>query len=99
MRRALLAYADRLLVWNYFGLASGSPEDTRQLAEHTCPRIGRGRFIPSIGLWGSGNTVVGPDGLTIALRGSERGGVRDEWVTPYGPMTGSHWKALAFSWT
>lgn len=53
----------------------------------------------SIGLWGSGNTVVGPDDLTIALHGSERGGVRDEWITPYGLMTGSNWKALAFSWT
>ena len=76
----------------------GSPDDTRRLAEHLS-QIGDGRFIMSIGLWGSGNTVVGPDDLTIALHGSERGGVRDEWITPYGLMTGSNWKALAFSWT
>lgn len=96
--RALLAHADQLLVWNYFGLESGSPEGTQELAEHLS-QIGRGRFIMSIGLWGSSNTVVGPDDLTIALHGSKQGGVPDEWVTPYGLMTGSHWKALAFSWT
>lgn len=95
--RALLAHADRLLVWNYFGLASGSPEGTQELAEHLS-QIARGRFIMSIGLWGSGDTVVGPDDLTIALRGAEQGGVRDEWVTPYGLMTDSHWKALTFVW-
>ncbi|HKS51884.1 MAG TPA: hypothetical protein VJS67_08435 [Pseudonocardiaceae bacterium] len=96
--RALLVHADRLLVWNYFGLASGSPEDTRKLAKHLS-QLGRGRFIMSIGLWGPDNSVVGPDDLTIALRSSERGGVPDEWVTPYGLMTDVHWKALAFNWT
>jgi hypothetical protein len=53
----------------------------------------------SFGLWGSDDTVVRPDDLTIALRGSKQGGVSDEWVTPYGLMANSHWKALAFSWT
>jgi hypothetical protein len=96
--RALLTHADRLVLWNYFGLASGTPADTRELAEHLF-HLAPGRFIMSIGLWGSDNTVVGPDDLTIALRGSVQGGVRDQWVTPYGLMTDSHWKALAFSWT
>ena len=96
--RALLTYADRLLVWNYFGLTSGSPEDTRKLAEHLS-QLGRGRFIMSVGLWGADNTVVGPDDLTIALRCSEQGGISDQWVTPYGLTTDKHWKALAFSWT
>jgi hypothetical protein len=96
--RALLAHADRLLVWNYFGLDSGSPSNTRELAEHLS-QLARGRFIMSIGLWGSDNTVVGPDDLTIALRGSEQGGVHDEWITPYGLMTARHWKVLAFTWT
>ena len=53
----------------------------------------------SIGLWEPDNTVVGSDDLTIALRRSEQGGIRDEWVTPDGLMSDSHWKALAFSWT
>ena len=94
----LLTYADGLLVWNYFGLDSSPPSSTRNLAERLS-HLAPGRFIMSISLWGSDNTVVGLDGLTIALRDSEQGRVRDEWVTPYGLMTNSHWKALIFSWT
>jgi hypothetical protein len=89
----LLQHADRLVVWNYFGMTDRGAAFTEQLAGHLA-EIGSDRFIMSIGLWGS----VTPDDLMVALGISSEHRLAGAWVTPVSRFEPGHWDALGALW-
>jgi cellulose synthase/poly-beta-1,6-N-acetylglucosamine synthase-like glycosyltransferase len=89
----LLAFADGLVVWDYFYLEGRSPSTSQEVAKFFVTRYGADRIIMSVGLWGKG-TPVSPDELAGAVRYSLAGGAQRLWITPNHLITEEHWKAL-----
>lgn len=93
----LLTAADRLAVWNYFGLADQSPRHgariASQLAEHH-----PGRFTICTGLWAEDGTLS-PRELGKGLRALSSAGAPAVAVTPLSLLTDAHWDAIAEAWT
>lgn len=90
----LLESADRLVVWNYFGLQDDiDPAYGREVADSLKERFGD-RFVMSTGLWASGDKVVSPDDMVASLRAVAGVGAPAVSVTPASLMTRRHWNAL-----
>ena len=95
---ALLAEAaDRLVVWDYFGIAEPGSPDTRSLAR-ALARRDDGRGVLSIGLWDEPDGAIEPTELREAVEDAARGGSQALWVTPASLMDEGHWRALAQAW-
>jgi cellulose synthase/poly-beta-1,6-N-acetylglucosamine synthase-like glycosyltransferase len=89
----LLAFADGLVVWDYFYLEGRSPATSEDVARFFVRRYGPDRIIMSVGLWGKG-TPVSPEDLAGAVRHSRAGGAQRLWITPNHLITEEHWQAL-----
>lgn len=93
----LLTAADRLAVWNYFGLADQSPRHgariASELAEHH-----PGRFTICTGLWAEDGTIS-PQELGRGLRELSAAGAPAVAVTPLSLLTDAHWEAVAEAWS
>lgn len=94
----MLQSADRLVVWDYFGLAGKPAEYTAQVARSLL-KFGKDRIILSVGLWPKEGNPVSPQGLTIALLSGRAEGISNQWVTPSRFLTRDHWRALSEVWT
>lgn len=95
---ALLAEAaDRLVLWDYFGVAEPGSPDTRSLAR-ALARRDDGRGVLSIGLWDRPEGAIEPAELREAVEEAARGGSGAVWVTPASLMGEAHWRALAQAW-
>ena len=93
----MLGSADRLVVWDYFGLAGRPPEYTTEVSRSLLP-FGPDRIILSVGLWPKEGAPISPDALRIALKRGLAAGILNEWVTPSRFMNQEHWQALLDSW-
>jgi len=93
---ALLAVADRLVIWGYFGLNNRSGASLEDVAR-SLPDAERARFVMSVGLWANSGTISASD-LSQAVTASAAGGVPAVWVTPASLMDDALWKALAAAW-
>ena len=93
----LLEHADRLVVWNYFGLTGAGPEVTDELTQHLAD-LGAERFIHSVGLWTGDEGQVSASDLAAALEIAEANGIHDAWITPLGMIENDHWDALRSEW-
>lgn len=94
----LLRHADRLVVWNYRALEGLPVSASGDLARRLSATLPAGRWSMSVGLWGPGGTVMGPDDLAATLASALEGGARDLWVTPNDQLTDAHWSALLRVW-
>lgn len=94
---ALLAVADRLIMWDYFALNHRPATYTTALARAVTARA-KNRFIMSIGLWATNGAISATD-LQTALRASVTGGVTSVWVTPTSLLSPQLWDALSQAWT
>lgn len=93
----LLEHADRLVLWNYFGLNEREPEYSREIASYM-QRYGAERIIISYGLWASRGAVVPAEELGRALDAGAAGSIPHAWITPSSLMTDAHWEALDERW-
>ena len=89
--------SDRLVVWDYFGIAPEGSPSTRDLAKALAGRK-EGSGVLSVGLWGSGDNPITPDALKTAVQDAAAGGIGSVWVTPASLMTDAHWKSLSEVW-
>ncbi|MGA2762915.1 MAG: hypothetical protein ABSG17_06090 [Spirochaetia bacterium] len=94
----MLESADRLVVWDYFGLAGRPAGYTTEVARSLL-KLGADKVILSVGLWPREGSPISPDALTIALRSGLAEGISHQWVTPSRFLTEDHWRALARVWT
>ena len=93
----LLQYADRLVVWDYFGLSSYKPDYTTAIA-HYLNKYGQNRIIISVGLWAAGGGVLSPDALRQAMQAGVKSEIPNLWITPSLYLSDQHWKVLADVW-
>lgn len=92
-----LAHADRLVLWNYFGLSAYGPAYTSEIAA-AVERYGPARVIISLGLWADGDAVVPPDELDEALAAVGASPIPNSWVTPSHMLSDAHWAVIAERW-
>lgn len=93
----LLQYADRLVLWNYFGLNGTAPEYTRDIARYV-QRYGANRIIISYGLWADRGAVVSAADLQRAMNAGQEGNLPHAWITPIRLMNDDHWRAITSVW-
>jgi hypothetical protein len=93
---ALLAHADRLVVWDYFALSDRRASDTRELVDQLAS-LDPQRFIVSIGLWSDGG-FISPGELQRALALLGGRGLAGAWVTPVSGLDTARWRALGSVW-
>jgi hypothetical protein len=93
----LLTAADRIAVWNYFGLDGQSPAHGARIAEELAARH-PGRFSLCTGLWAEDGTLS-PRALRRGLRELAAQGAGAVAVTPLSLLAPEHWDVLAEEWT
>lgn len=93
----LTGAADRLVMWDYFGIAEDGGPGTRSLARALSQRDD-GRGVLSVGLWDDARDAITPAQLRSAVEDAARGGSQAVWVTPVSLMSQEHWRALADAW-
>jgi hypothetical protein len=94
---ALLAQAaDRLIVWDYFGINSKPASYSADLARSLTHRFGD-RFAMSIGMWADTGSIP-PTDMTDALRASLDGGATALAVTPASLLDDAAWDAIRAGW-
>ncbi|WP_427128846.1 hypothetical protein [Pseudarthrobacter sp. S9] len=91
----LAAAADRLVVWNYFGLNNAPASYSAELAEAMAGR--RGKFVMSVGMWATEGRISAAD-LAAGLEASVAGGATAVAVTPASMLDGDAWRALRKAW-
>ncbi|WP_157042683.1 hypothetical protein [Roseiflexus castenholzii] len=92
-----MQHADRLVLWNYFGLNGTSPEYTRDIAQYV-QRYSADRIIISYGLWADRNAVVSATDLQRAMIAGKEGNLPHAWITPVRLMNDDHWQAITSVW-
>jgi hypothetical protein len=94
---ALLAgAADRLVVWNYFGLNGKEPGYSADLARAMTKRSDK--FVMSVGMWATGGSISAAD-LAAGLAASVAGGATAVAVTPSSMLDDDAWEALRRAWS
>ncbi len=93
----MLQSADRLVIWDYFGLAGKPAAYTAQVAR-SLRKFGTDRMILSVGLWPHEGSPVSAQDLSVALRAGLAEGITNEWVTPSRFFNDGHWRVLADVW-
>lgn len=89
----LLEHADRLVIWNYFGLNEYDAAYTAELARYL-EKFGEGKVIVSIGLWGEDDSTVPPADLRHALHALSHTNIPHFWITPSFLLSDRHWEVL-----
>ncbi len=89
----LLEHADRLVIWNYFGLNEYDAEYTEDLARYL-EKFEDGEIIISIGLWGEDDSTVPPADLRHALNALNHTNIPHFWITPSFLLSDRHWEVL-----
>lgn len=92
-----LAHADRLILWNYFGLSGYAPEYSEEIAAAVAP-YGPERIIISIGLWAEHEATVSPEQMGRALQAIEGSPVPNVWITPSHMLGEKHWEIIEARW-
>lgn len=92
----LAAAADRLVLWNYFGLNGKEPDYSAELARAMAKRPGR--FAISVGMWGTDGRISAAD-LAKGLSASVAGGATAVAVTPSSMLDDDAWRALRRAWS
>ena len=93
----MLQAADRLVLWDYFGLSGYQPEYTARIAQ-SVQKYGADRIILSIGLWANGGNVISPDALRLAMQSGLHSPIPNLWITPSHYLTDKHWQVLTDVW-
>jgi len=93
----LLQSADRLVLWNYFGLSGYEPEYTARIAQ-SVQEYGPDRIIISIGLWAK-NGVISPEALRRAMQSGLQSPVPHLWITPSLSLSDEHWQVIQELWS
>ncbi|MCX6497886.1 MAG: hypothetical protein NTU93_03665 [Arthrobacter sp.] len=91
----LAAAADRLVLWNYFGLNDAAPSYSEKLAKAMSARSGK--YVISVGMWAKGGSISATD-LAAGLAASVAGGASAVAVTPSSMLDEAAWQALRKSW-
>ena len=91
----LAAAADRLVVWNYFGLSDAAPSYSAELAAAMAKRSGK--FAISVGMWAKDGRIPATD-LADALEASVSGGAAAVAVTPSSMLDDDAWRAVKMAW-
>lgn len=104
--RTLLAAADRIVLWAYFGTAGQEPARIERLtAALRASRLTASQYTVSVGLWNTGDgeepeqSVITPQQLSTAVKAAATHDTVSINVTPLTLMTSAHWTALAQVWT
>jgi hypothetical protein len=93
----MLANADKIIVWGYFGEDQYPPETFVQIGQFLS-QLGKDRVILSIGLWGANGTTVAASDVQIAVQSSQQGGMPNLWITPYSMTSMTLWGDLTQLW-
>ena len=93
----MLQSADRLVLWDYFGLSHYRPDYTAQLAQYM-QKYGSDRIIISIGLWTNSNNPISPTALRQAMQSGLQSPLPNLWITPSRYLTDQHWQVLTDLW-
>lgn len=91
--RRILAYADKIIVWNYFDLENASLEISEDLSRYLTGNFPIDSFYVSIGLWGN-RGHIDPAKLSNALYYTLKGGAPFIWVTPNSLVSDRHWESI-----
>ena len=91
----LASAADRLVVWNYFGLNAKPPGYSGDLARAMAQRSGK--FVISVGMWATDGSISAAD-LAAGLAASVEGGATAVAVTPSSMLDDDDWQALRRAW-
>ncbi|MET1064295.1 MAG: hypothetical protein ABWX85_04935 [Arthrobacter sp.] len=94
--RLLASAADRLVVWNYFGLNDKEPRYSEELARAMARRSDG--FVISVGMWATDGSISAAD-LATGLEAAVAGGASAVAVTPSSMLDDDAWRALARAWT
>ncbi len=92
-----LAHADRLVLWNYFGLSGYPPEYGAEIAAAVA-HYGPQRIIISVGLWDNDSASLPPEEMLRALRVIEGSAAPNVWITPSHMLSQKHWDVIAARW-
>jgi hypothetical protein len=92
----LAAAADRLVLWDYFGLNDAAPSYSAELAAAMAKRSGK--FAISVGMWAKDGRISAAD-LAAGLEASVSGGAAAVAVTPSSMLDDDAWRALKAAWT
>jgi hypothetical protein len=93
----MLASADKLVVWDYFGL-SGDPPDHAATVAHSLAKYGSEKIIISIGLWAKSGTIISPEDLRIAMKSGLGSEIPSFWITPSRYLSPAHWQVISEAW-
>lgn len=93
----LLQSADRLVLWDYFGLSGYEPEYTARIAQ-SVQKYGPDRIIISIGLWAR-NGVISPEALRRAMLAGLQSPIPNLWITPSLFLSDEHWQVIQELWS
>lgn len=92
----LLTEANRIVVWNYFGINAGTPESGAEIAQ-ALEEKHPGRYAISTGLWAEHGIVSGQE-LKASLEALAAAGADAVSVTPASKMADEHWDVLEQLW-
>lgn len=98
--RALAGVADRLVLWNYFGMHDGGP-GVSPLVTSSLPAAGvdPSRVLVQVGMWGADeSTPIEPGQLEEGLRLTATNGVSMVGVTPMSMLDDADWAAIGRVW-
>jgi hypothetical protein len=93
----MLQHADRLVIWDYFGLSGFRPEYTGEIARFLA-KYDPDKIVLSIGLWARGGGFISPDALRRAVQAGLQSTIPNLWITPSQYLSDDHWKALTDIW-
>lgn len=93
----MLQYADRIVVWDYFGLSGYKPEHTTEIAAYLA-KYGPDRVIISIGMWSTGGGVIMPGELRRGMLAALQSRIPNLWITPSKDLGNDHWRVLTEVW-
>ena len=95
--RLLLKYADRLVVWDYFGLSGQRPEKVKEIADFFS-QYGSGKTILSFGLWAKNGGTIKANQLRLGVQAGLESKIPHLWITPSHLMNDDHWQVLIDLW-
>ena len=96
----LAAAADRLVLWNYFGMHDlGAGVSSGITAALPDAGVDPARVLVQVGMWtGREGAAISPDALEDGLRLTATNGVARVGVTPLSMIDGASWAAIERAW-
>jgi hypothetical protein len=93
----MLQNVDKIVVQDYFGANGYSPKYSSNIAQYLA-KIGAGRSILDVGLWGASGTTVSATDLKYAITTGTSGGIADIMVEPESLALSTQWSVLDSLW-